>query len=315
MLEVPEGLRRTGHRSEAGWLKSAYQLIELVSRECGLDTLATAEVLDVGCGTKVTKALLDGEIPIGRYVGIDVDPRVIRYLQANVSEPNFEFHHIDVRNDFYNPNGRRLADRHDLPVDDAGFDVIWLFSVFTHLGPEDYVAMLRLLRRYVRSDGWLVFSLFINERTDTGVGAVDRRFEQDASPAATANAALRNEIERLVADKGEAWFAGEVQTWLGTLDDGTKQLVEAEWQRKESGPTDDTSAAEPLPSFIDESGEFRFAGEPPDYVELMPDQPLLAPLFSRRHAVELFEGTGWEIVSLNPPEPDYIQHYFVCRPA
>jgi len=315
MLEVPEGLRRTAHNSEASWLRSAHQLIELVCRHCGIETLSTRRVLDVGCGTKVTKALVDGEIPIEKYVGIDVDPKVIDFLQTNVDKPNFEFHHIDVRNDFYNPDGLRLADRHELPVGDARFDVIWLFSVFTHLGPEDYVAMLRLLRRYVRPDGCLVFSLFINELTETGVGIVDLRFEQAVNDAATLDAALSREIERLVAEKGEAWFASETQGWVASLDEATRARVDEEWRRTASGEMDDMTPADSRPLFVDESGEFQSAGEPPDFVELMPEQPLLAPLFSRRYAIELFDGTGWEIVALNLPEPEYIQHYFVCRPA
>jgi hypothetical protein len=35
--------------------------------------------------------------------------------------------------------------------------------VFTHLAPDDFVAMLRLTRRHVKTDGRLVFSLFLND--------------------------------------------------------------------------------------------------------------------------------------------------------
>ena len=30
--------------------------------------------------------------------------------------------------------------------------------------------------------------------------------------------------------------------------------------------------------------------------------------------MELVEGTGWEIVALNPPIP-FVQHHMVCRPV
>ena len=41
---------------------------------------------------------------------------------------------------------------------------------------------------------------------------------------------------------------------------------------------------------------------------------MLMARYQRDYAVELFEGTGWEIETINPPER-YIQHYIVCRPA
>ena len=47
-------------------------------------------------------------------------------------------------------------------------------AVFTHLAPHDYTRMLRLLRRYERPHGRLVFSLFIDELTAGGHGFIDR---------------------------------------------------------------------------------------------------------------------------------------------
>jgi SAM-dependent methyltransferase len=121
------------------------------------------ELLDVGCGTKVVKTLLDNSMPIGRYVGIDASSEVIEWLQANVSDPRFEFHHLDAHNAMYNPEGIDLASFELLPVGPRRFDLICLFSVFTHLAPHDYVAMLRLLRRHAKPDARLLFSLFLRD--------------------------------------------------------------------------------------------------------------------------------------------------------
>jgi len=35
-------------------------------------------------------------------------------------------------------------------IEGRRFDLICLFSVFTHMVPDDYIAMLRLLRRFVK---------------------------------------------------------------------------------------------------------------------------------------------------------------------
>jgi SAM-dependent methyltransferase len=255
VLDVPGSLRRGVHANEQQWIDSARRLVELVQRCCGVSDLGGLSVLDVGCGTKMTKVLLEDDVRVARYAGVDVDRDIIEFLRAHVDDPRFSFHHIDVRNELYNPEGIALAERGDLPVGDARFDIIWLFSVFTHLDPTDFHSMLRLLRRYAEDDGRLIFSLYVNEVTGTGFGPVERR--------ARGRADLPN----------------------------------------------------PDGAFLDERGRLCDDGEAPDFVDLIPGKPLMEAMYSRRHALQLIDGTGWFVESLNPPEPEYIQHYFVCRPG
>jgi hypothetical protein len=54
-------------------------------------------------------------------------------------------------------------------------------------------------------------------------------------------------------------------------------------------------------------------GKTADFQDLKPDRPLDWALYSERYARELVEGTGWEVLSLEPPN-EYIQHHFTCRP-
>ena len=219
----------------------------------GRDDLDALTVLDVGCGTKVVKSLLDDGAPIGRYVGIDVEPDVIDWLTTNVDDPRFEFHHLPARNDMYNPTGLPLAQFERLPAPLDAFDLIGLFSVFTHLAPDDFVAMLRLLRLHVKADGRLVFSLFLND-----------------------------------PDHPSPW-AHHLDTALASDDpevaERTRAAIGAAIAAKDRG-------------FIDED----------------PSQPLLRARYDIPFAQELVEGTGWEILSIEPPEP-HIQHRMVCRPA
>ena len=53
---------------------------------------------------------------------------------------------------------------------------------------------------------------------------------------------------------------------------------------------------------------------PPDFKDMVPNQPLKAAVYSRKHALELVESTGWEVESLNEPAEE-IQHYMVCKPV
>jgi SAM-dependent methyltransferase len=141
--------------------------------------LESAHILDVGCGTKIVKALLDDDWPVARYVGIDVESEVIDWLRTHVEDPRFTFHHMNALNDLYNPDGVPLAQIERLPAGDEPFDVICLFSVFTHLAPEDFVTMLRLLRPHLKPDGKLVFSLFLTDPTGAWAQHIERSLQSD----------------------------------------------------------------------------------------------------------------------------------------
>jgi SAM-dependent methyltransferase len=148
--------------------------IQYACDRLGLTDLSNQDILDVGCGTKFTQAFVNHDIPVRRYVGIDVYRGMIEFLKTSVTDPRFEFHHIDVRNELYNPNAPPMTEDIDLGVGDQTFDIIWLFSVFTHLAPRDYTVMLKLLRRYVRHSGRLLYTLFVDELTDGGHGFTDK---------------------------------------------------------------------------------------------------------------------------------------------
>jgi SAM-dependent methyltransferase len=173
-LRVPWKLRRGARRGdEDAEISSAVWLIRHMCAHLGLDDLGGSEVLDFGCGVKFTQALINHHLPIRRYVGIDVESEMIAFLQQHVTDARFEYHHLDARNELYNPDGVVLSDTTPLPIDGQTFDVICLFSVFTHLAPHDACTMLKLLRRFTKPDGRLFFTLYIDERTTNGYGLMD----------------------------------------------------------------------------------------------------------------------------------------------
>jgi hypothetical protein len=51
----------------------------------------------------------------------------------------------------------------------------------------------------------------------------------------------------------------------------------------------------------------------PDFVDAVPDRPLLEAVYSERYARELIAGSGWEAIALHGPQPPNIQHFFLCR--
>ena len=141
---------------------SAVTIINLTAQELGVDNLSGTSILDIGCGTKFTQAFYGRKIPVKRYHGVDVDPEMINFLSATVKDERFSYKHIEVYNARYYNAGERLSADTNLGVQRETFDLICLFSVFTHLDPADFQAMLALTRRYIAPNGTLIFTAFID---------------------------------------------------------------------------------------------------------------------------------------------------------
>jgi SAM-dependent methyltransferase len=243
-LSVPVSLRRGGLKNdEQKSVESGRLLIELMCEAFGVADLGDARLLDMGCGVKLTQAFLAEKLPIREYAGVDVYGEMIDYLREHVHDERFNFHTINTHNALYNPGGEPLSESTVLPVEEGDFDFICLFSVFTHLAPADFSAMLRVLRRYISPGGKMIFSAFLNETSTGGHGFIDRF---------------------------------------------TAQLV-------------------------NQGIELTAEGENRGFVDFDEKHPLKIALYTREYALELFEGSGWEIESINEPR-EYIQHYFVCHP-
>jgi SAM-dependent methyltransferase len=173
-LIVPDELNRNAADVHVhGPENTGATLIGLVLQHLGLSDLSQCDVLDVGCGVRFAQAIINRDIPIKSYTGVDVHRPLIDYLRNHVVDPRFTFAYWDVRNARYNPGGAVLTPETRLPVE-GNYDVIWLFSVFTHLDPSDASSMLAILRRRIRTGGGLFFSVFlddaVNEFEDKSAG-------------------------------------------------------------------------------------------------------------------------------------------------
>jgi SAM-dependent methyltransferase len=172
-LLVPDHLQRNNTNVLAhGVEETGAVLINLAQQRLGLKGLDDTDVLDIGCGVRFTQTLINRDIPIKSYTGVDVDRSVIQFLREHVHDTRFRFAHWNVLNPMYTGKRRllggpaRLTPRSRLPVR-GSLDVVWLFSVFTHLDPSDADAMFAILRRAVRPTGALFFSAFLDHDTDT----------------------------------------------------------------------------------------------------------------------------------------------------
>lgn len=140
--------------------------------------------------------LMNRDVPLRSYTGVDVHAGMIEFLTKNATDPRLSFHRFDARNPMYNPNGVAMTAETPLPVGDRRFDLICLFSVITHQLPDDARVLLAILRRYVRPDGRLFFSACVDD--EAGVDYYESNPDKPAGLSTYSSAHLR----RMLAETG-----------------------------------------------------------------------------------------------------------------
>jgi SAM-dependent methyltransferase len=74
---------------------------------------------------------------------------------------------LDLQNDRYNPEGASIDDDFRFPLATGEFDIIYLFSVFTHMIAEDIKIYLREFERLLRPTGKIFLTAFIKDGVPT----------------------------------------------------------------------------------------------------------------------------------------------------
>ncbi len=146
-----------------------------------IDKLAAIEpgmrVLDFGCGCgRIALPVLERLGSAGSLVGVDILPSMVSFC-ANEISPHFsnaEFFCLQADNSHYEKWRQQSSDSFqqletlgDLPA--ASFDIVFAFSVFTHLNRADTQSYLREIAALLKPNGRAVLSvLFINDSSRMG---------------------------------------------------------------------------------------------------------------------------------------------------
>jgi SAM-dependent methyltransferase len=194
-VEAPLGLWRN-HPSQSKIMppdEAARYLLDEVAAKTG-KALPQSDILDVGCGVRFACGIHNLEVPVKSYTGIDIEPRLIRWLKANIPDANLSFHFWPVKNPEYAPDGQPMSEFPGFPVA-GGFDIITFFSVFTHLNDGDARIMLRFSKAVLNPGGRIFLTAFVD-------GAVENYQEGNAERPSLVSKYNIGYFENIVAEQG-----------------------------------------------------------------------------------------------------------------
>ena len=126
-----------------------------------MELAGKSTILDIGCGAgRLPIGLLARQTPFLFYLGVDVDPARIKWCNKNLrtKDKRLAFQFVDIKNDRYNPAGK---DQFDLGIGDKKFDVIYLYSVFSHLMQGDVEKYLESFRYTLTDCGRCFVTMFV----------------------------------------------------------------------------------------------------------------------------------------------------------
>ncbi len=151
-------------KDDAFFLASGRLEVKRLAEKCGLTP--QSRILDVGCGVgRLAIGMLSSMAPPAGYWGLDVDVRSLNWCRRHIAREHsgFHFDQINARNRRYNPGGEQVDANFHLPYEDGAFSVIYLYSVFSHMMPEDLTAYLSEFRRLLAPTGSVFLTAFVEE--------------------------------------------------------------------------------------------------------------------------------------------------------
>ncbi len=151
-------------KDDAYYLASAQSEVDRLVEQC--DATHHSRILDVGCGVgRLATGLIRHFGEINLYQGVDVNSEYIRWCQNHIEHdhPHYHFLHLDVNNERYNPQGQILSKSFRFPFADEDFDIIYLFSVFSHMEAPDIQIYLNEFQRMLRKGGFIFLTAFVEE--------------------------------------------------------------------------------------------------------------------------------------------------------
>jgi SAM-dependent methyltransferase len=212
-----------GEFGGAKFTRSAQRLLERLPTGVAL---AGARVLDLGCSCGRLAMALQPCLGRGRYVGLDIDPVAIHWAVRHLEprDPRLHFVLAELHSEVYNPRAQAPAAAFRWPFDDAGFDTVIAYSLFTHLLADEVQRYVAEAARCLRAGGRLVFSCFVVDDGAAGsfLGHAARQGQAHVAHATAPRKATGYEAAFLERTLLEAGFS-ELRLLCGDWRQGNRQ--------------------------------------------------------------------------------------------
>lgn len=157
----PARLRMGGahFRKDADFIEAGVRDVRLLRRRAGLTR--KSRLLDWGCGA--------GRLAIGvkhllgnveDYHGVDVQPELLYWARDNLTDAHTRFTLVDQKNARYNPHG---DETHDIPAGPGSVDVLYSYSVFSHMTTPDVAGYAATIARILAPQGRALMTAFVED--------------------------------------------------------------------------------------------------------------------------------------------------------
>jgi cyclopropane fatty-acyl-phospholipid synthase-like methyltransferase len=159
---LPPGKYRMGgkhFKNDKAFVKTAVRDVRRLVDYCNLNEDST--LLDWGCGAgRLAVGVREDFGQIREYHGVDIQPELIEWANANLAGDGVRFTCVDVSNERYNPDG---SPERTLAAEPGSVDVFYAYSVFSHMNDEDTAAYLHLIAQALSPGGKALVTCFVEE--------------------------------------------------------------------------------------------------------------------------------------------------------
>lgn len=146
-------------KNDHAFIDSAVRDVRRLQRYA--DLRADSALLDWGCGAGRLAVGIESEFGrIRDYHGVDIQPELITWAEANLARPGYRFTCLDVSNERYNPDGSM---QRTIGAEPSSIDVFYAYSVFSHMNDEDTPAYLNLIAKALVPGGSAFVTCFVEE--------------------------------------------------------------------------------------------------------------------------------------------------------
>ena len=172
VLDVPPKFRRgiiakQGKTHES--ILSGFETFRYVAELLDIPNFADYDILDFGCGVKSSQAILQFELPVKSYLGLDIDQEMIAYLQQEVKSPQLNYKTVPFASEFYQKEGQSMSPDFATTQINKKFDLIIIQSVFIHFTKAELESCLQMLKNLLKPGGKVFFTCLLGQLQEEDV--------------------------------------------------------------------------------------------------------------------------------------------------